>query len=207
VEAKVLPHLTYPVVVHLLVGPTLNSSFTLASILPVMAAANSILSQAGISLNVSSVLTHTFTTDALLNVDTPTVGFGEAATVTALTAAANAIDIYFTNKVLDSDGDDLNGLTILFSQQSSLFGRTPGILIGANGIGFGSGIRKAGLMPRTIAHEIGHYLLDTTGHAPNNQLWNLMLSGGIDNSDRKRDLTEQQADDIRKSNVTPTNTR
>ncbi|MBI4641092.1 MAG: hypothetical protein HY731_10375, partial [Candidatus Tectomicrobia bacterium] len=144
--------------------------------------------------------------------------FKEEDDVTAVNNSTDAIDIYFVH-FLFGDGQEtlanqLNGSTILVSQASGT-PINPGILIAGP---FAGGslpntqivARTLQTIARTVAHELGHYLMDVTdsGHAPANEIWNLMLSGeggGRDTNQTKRDLTAAQADMVRTSGVTPEN--
>ena len=93
-----------------------------------------------------------------------------------------------------------------------MFSREPGVVVGPNGSGFTAN-RKIEELTHTVAHELGHYLLDTSSHVDEKRVWNLMLAGGIDTGSgktinrTKRDLDGEQADEVRDSDVTPTNTR
>ena len=55
-------------------------------------------------------------------------------------------------------------------------------------------------MAKTIAHELGHYLMNEGDSAHVTDVWNLMKEGG---EERKRDLRDAQIDAARSSGVTP----
>ena len=108
--------------------------------------------------------------------------------MTALNNDPSAIDIYFVNKVFDDSGS-LNGATILPSQ--SWFAN-PGIVIAGNSVDFAgfSPADKLIAITRTVAHELGHYLLNKDDSAHVDDLQNLMSIGA---SLTKRDFTTEQA--------------
>jgi hypothetical protein len=213
IKAHVLPHLNFAVVAHILKGPTKNAGLTKAQVKSMMEDVNKIWSQAGVGFKVRNIILEKQTSDDLLDVTTSSkmgAGSGESGDVTDINPNGGktpaAIDIYFVNTIYDSSSegvneDQLNGFTHLTTQKV----HNPGCIIaGPSG---GSWKRDIKTITRTLAHEIGHYLLDTSDHVPDNQLWNLMRSGGVspNTNHTKRDITLEQARVVRNSDVTPTN--
>jgi len=215
INSKYKSHIDFPVVVHQVSPTTIINTVSLTQIATIMTEVNEIWSQAAIGFAVSTNVVEV-TLAALID---PTIssnfglGFGESATLAEVNKNAGgtaAIDIYFVNDLYDGStkaGDTLNGFTILVSQIGP-FGslRSSAIFVSGPVLASSETTRSLRTMPRSTAHELGHYLLNSPGHSPEVEVWNLMHAGG--NSDRpqfKRDITETQANSAR-STISITNT-
>jgi hypothetical protein len=215
INSKYKSHIDCPVVVHQVSPTTIINTVSLTQIATIMTEVNEIWSQAAIGFAVSTNVVEV-TLAALID---PTIssnfglGFGESATLAEVNKNAGgtaAIDIYFVNDLYDGStkaGDTLNGFTILVSQIGP-FGslRSSAIFVSGPVLASSETTRSLRTMPRSTAHELGHYLLNSPGHSPEVEVWNLMHAGG--NSDRpqfKRDITETQANSAR-STISITNT-
>ncbi len=128
-----------------------------------------------------------------------------ASKVTGLNQRSDAIDIYFVDKIFQDTArtldSELNGATFtpafLFS-----YGHA-GCIIAINSDGYSSVAEYKRLETvRTIAHELGHYLLnqEDEAHLSMSQ-WNLMKTG---ESSIKRALTPDQVQRVADQNLTGT---
>ncbi|MDA7866603.1 carboxypeptidase-like regulatory domain-containing protein [Verrucomicrobia bacterium] len=217
INSKYKSHIDFPVVVHQVSPTTITNKVSLTQIATIMTEVNEIWSQAAIGFAVSTNVVEV-TPPALID---PTIssnlglGFGESATLAEVNkngGGTAAIDIYFVNDIYDGSSkgagvETLNGFTILVSQTGP-FGslRSPAVFVAGPVPASSETTRSLDTMPRSTAHELGHYLLNRAGHSPGVEVWNLMHAGG--NSDRpefKRDITETQANSAR-STISITNT-
>lgn len=211
VQAKIAEHIEFPVVVHLLKGPTLNSRLDQKEAQELMDDVNKIWSQAGIGFRVR-VEEVTLDSDELLIVTTfgipPENLTGEVDDVLTLENVDGAINIYFVDILIngfsDSNPEDersagVAGLTIDDTFLRATIGSPKG----------GSIVERNfddGIWTKTAAHEIGHYLFNT-GFTEG--IYDSIFDGGIGHSDEKLnlmfanalninlDITESQAFDAR----------
>jgi len=196
IKAKVLQHQNRPVVLHIVQNPVQGPGLTPLQVQQMMVDVTTIWSQAGIGFTVQGpVIIHA---GQPLNLVNPGAII-DSRRVTALAPTANAIDIYFVNTIGLTLGGTATGNTIT-PMQAFLTNSNPGVLIAGNSPGLGPNRLRE--LRRAIAHEIGHYLMNTNSHVADNLVWNLMLDGGGDIQNQSplgdlRDITENQAKDSR----------
>lgn len=108
--------------------------------------------------------------------------------VTATNNVAAVIDIYFVRRIGDRSGLGEPAGTTIF--EGSGFGRA-GILVARETTGNNNSVQTRDLqqMARTLAHEMGHYLLKSPGHS--SRAWNIMF---VD-SDNKLDIDKDGSND------------
>ena len=209
INSKYKSHIDFPAVVHLVSPTTITNKINLTQVATIMTGVNEIWSQAAIGFAVSTNVVEV-TPAALID---PTIssnlglGFGESATLAEVNKNAGgtaAIDIYFVNDIYDGSGkgagvETLNGFTILVSQTGP-FGslRSPAVFVAGPVPTSSETTRSLDTMPRSTAHELGHYLLNSASHRPDVEVWNLMHAGGdTDRPEFKRDISETQANSAR----------
>jgi hypothetical protein len=188
---------------------------------------NRVWSQAGIRFVLANPGTDVFTLSNSLFSDVATDN--KVGSETADFAAAsygndlNAIDVYFVQSIYDAQlatGNSnpfLKGDTMYLDLASSE-NTKPGVLVAGYVPNFNHVVTPGALhysalgnqrtldeLGRTLAHELGHYLLNTAEHVDDgkyrgddglSQRWNLMVTDG---DGTNRDLKDKQADDARKT--------
>jgi len=208
-DAVWMPQLTYNVQVHLVdyVNPTTGArtptAITAGEIDTMIANVNMIWSQLGVRFVAAPPVTNGTTVAEDVDV---IVGATQAGSsndeLTARFPSAN-IDIFFVNSIWTSTF----GLGGAFDAGNAIFPGsglgTPGVIVaakvGPNASTPGTARRDVDDMSRTLAHELGHYVLKSAEHR-DDELWNLMLPGADYN---KRDLDDAQSTRLRNSGVNP----
>ncbi|HYO08360.1 MAG TPA: fibronectin type III domain-containing protein [Tepidisphaeraceae bacterium] len=183
-------------------GVRTATAVTVGDVNAMVAQLNTIWSQVGISFSLRQTVTNATSNQNERDIE---IGYNMWQTttnddVTALQNSLNAIDVYFVNSIFAKtnalgSGVFDNGNTVLPNQRA-----TPGLII-AKTLGAGAtNVRDTAGMGRTLAHEMGHYFLNSASHE--DDVWNLMVGGGPGS---QRDIERSQADRIRASIVSPTN--
>jgi hypothetical protein len=203
-RSRAAPLQTFPVRFHVMRltgtnGPV-DISITANDISHLLVDVNRVWSQAGIALVPIALgqfdLEATPDPDCFDVLDNDT--WTSAEDVAEINNDGQRIDVYIvrtmTNENVFQDDESISGTT----RTRSMSGRDA-ILLAREfkdtepPLG-GNIIRSFDDMARTLAHELGHYLLDSTAHAE--QLWNLMVEG---DQPKKRDLREDDGSTIEKA--------
>ena len=163
---------------------------TEAEVRTIMSDVTKVLSQCGIIVTTSSVVSTIVPTGYVDDLGS----LVEKNSLFGYEADAAVIDVYFVKTI---DSGDVAGVTLTPVASNSIMGWLPGVAI-ADGVGPNGAIALQGQdVVRTLAHEITHYLLnhyfpETSDHR--NEDENLMY---WDTIDTKRDLDEGQCLEIR----------
>ena len=176
-------------------GTTLASlGLTLSDVDEVVSDVNTVWSQAGIefALNpLNYVNPEPVTDQTLFDVDD---GYNPLQyttdNVTAINNKVPAVDVYFVRRIGNDSGQgDVAGTTIYEGMSDA----TAGILVAKETIGENGAViqRQLSQISRTLAHEIGHYLMKSAAHR--SEAWNIMF---VD-SDIKLDIDDTQASQSR----------
>jgi hypothetical protein len=202
-------HWRYPVRPHLLVGSSKTSGLTPTEVASIMKAVSTIWSQAGVTFQILPVRTYTLGSDALLEVDDKgmytAAGPGETGKVTSACYTDDAIDVIFVHSFEDRYQ---GGTTIIPDPPGpdEVYGK-PGCIIAGHPGWFKSnmsGELRVNHITRTVAHEFGHYLKNMSDQdAHMNDSTYVMYSSADAN---KREISKNEADEIRASGVEPLDT-
>jgi hypothetical protein len=201
---------TLPVYLHII--DSLATMPSIADATKLMADVSTIWSQAGRSFNVIGAAIETVIGPTQIDYAQPIYyaqgrSIGTASNVTALNQRPDAIDIYFVDKIFQrtllsgarSPEAEINAVTFLPSIDPRL-GKA-GCIVAVNSSAFQPDAATKRLeLVRTIAHELGHYLLvqDDDAHV-GMKTWNLMKAG---ESTIKRSLTSAQVARVSDKDVT-----
>ena len=199
-------HVTVPVFVHLVSGPTMNSGLTADDVADLMSEVNTIFSQVGRSFQVVGTRNEPQQTDGLLDVDDDT---NETSEVTAINPKPDAVDLYFVSKIFSTENienvgpvrREVTGVTI--PPDPPGIDPDAGCVIAAQSPQYSADpATKRRQLIRTIAHELGHYLMNrlNEAHAPENDSWRVMSPGA---DPAKRDFSTAEAERIQETGIEP----
>ena len=199
IDAHPSGHKQFNLNVHIIaLGGGRTTGIKVSDIAPMVATAIQIWSQAGVGFTLKSVTVHTLPASDwnLFDIRSFKV-IHDDYKLCDIANDPNSIDVYFVNTIhckfdLRHYGY-IPGITVIPNSVSSIPGRPShcGVLVAAL-LSPTDKLRATGSLARTVAHELGHYLLDTEEH-PAGTIWNLM-DGETD--DAKRDLTWGQVGSI-----------
>lgn len=190
IESQLRRPISFPIAVHTMrllnqAGTVIGQlNITPANVNSMVADLNTMWSQAGIEFTLSpgnrfEPQDTTFSNQ--FDVDDGLVGYSTD-NVTAIRNVPNVIDIYFVRRIGTSSGvGEIAGTTIYEGMNSA----KAGILVARETTGNNNSVQTRAFpdMARTLAHEMGHYLMKSGTHSTNP--WNIMY---VD-SDTKLDIS------------------
>lgn len=206
IDAKPVAPRTYTIAVHVIAytppgGTQQTTGIAVTDVDAILSQVNSIWSQVGVKFALPTAGGR-FMDQNTASIDRFDMIDGDLGTeADDLTAEHQTplLDIYFVNSIRNPEAGG-SYIPIEGTTRFPGMGGKPGAIVAvrsAVGTGTLNPKKPNYSLARTLAHELGHYLMKVGNSAHTNQpRWNVMVAGE-ESSDKKRDLTETQAGAIK----------